>query len=398
MRVARSIWLIGLCAGLAFALVGCGSAQNATVTVAGAAGGSPATVMATPVPGSNGTMMVASGPDTVPLTSLGRRTTGSVTLRTFTTPPGANGGGCSANGNCVPAWCESTQALVTELSTPAMAAVLDSQVIGLDQGSPLSVLGTYGGGSPYGEVVYPSVPAGSSAYSSQLTVNPSMSGQGAPVTVGTAEGDPVQVIAVRVASTVAKVTVRTSHGDDSMAPVHGLAVLAVEGDGSSGSLTATDDHGHTVATVALPTAPTATTNACAPQPPSLPSPGAQPADVAAAQQAVQHAYTLAFTSVPGQQSTYASLALVQDGADLHATLDKLRQNFANAAATATVKVGQIVFTSPTMAALFFTVTYQDGVPYGTQIGHAVLENGSWLVSRDTYCGLMAFGGAACPAS
>lgn len=398
MRVPRVVWLAGLCAALAVVLVGCGSAQNARVTVGPAAGGSPGIVVATPVPGSNGDATVVSGPETTPLTPLGRRTTGSVTLRTFSTPPG-NAGGCPASGNCVPAWCDSTQALVTELSTPAMAAVLDSQVIGLGPNSQLSVLGTYGGGSPYGTVVYPSMPAGSSAYSSQLTVTgPPVTGQGAPATVGTAEGDPVQVLAVRVASTVAKVTMRTSHGEDSTAPVQGLAVLAVEGAASSGQLTATDDHGHTVATVPLPTAPTQSTAACAPKPPSLPPPGAQPADVAAAQQAVQHAYTLAFTSVPSQQSNYASLALVQDGADLHATVDQVRKNFPTAAATATVKVGQIVFTSPTDAALFFTVTYQDGAPYGTQIGHAVLENGSWLVSRDTYCGLMAFGGASCPAS
>ncbi|MGH3743556.1 MAG: hypothetical protein ACRDTP_01690, partial [Mycobacteriales bacterium] len=305
--------------------------------------------------------VLVSGPGQQPLTALSHRTAGAVTLRIFTTPPGGSGAACAASGGCIPDWCQSTRPLITELSTPAMAAVLDSDVIGLGPGSPLSVLGTFGAGTPYGGVTYASSPGGTSAYSSGLVLQAASPSDGEPAVVGVAEGDPVQVVSVRVAPTVATVTLKTSHGEDSMAPVDGLAVVAVEGASSAGQLTATDAHGHTVTTVPLPTRPTAATPACAVQPPTLPPPGVQPADPAAATAAVRQAYATAFTSVPGR---IGAPATVQDGNQLVGALNQVRQNFPQAAATSTVKTGQLVFTSPTTASVVFTVTYQQGAPYG----------------------------------
>ena len=79
-------------------------------------------------------------------------------------------------------------------------------------------------------------------------------------------------------------------------------------------------------------------------------------------------------------------------------LDELRRNFAAAAASSSVDLGPLVFTDPETAALQFTLHYTGGAPYGTHNGTAVLENGKWLVSRDSYCAVLAFGGATCPGS
>lgn len=386
MHVSRAAGLLVL----GVALAGCGVAQNATVDV-GQVGGAAAAPNAVVVSGS------APGPA---LTPLQRRTAGSVTLRTFTTPS-LDSVGCGGSGECVPDWCQPTQTVVVELSTPAMAAVLDGEVIGLGSGSALSVLGTYSGAPDAG--VGDAVPTGGTAYSSSLGVSSASGpvpitvlGPGQPAVVGTAEGDPVQVLAVRVAPTVATVTMRTAHGEDTTVPVRGLAVLAAPGSAASGEVTASDARGHTVATVSLPTPPTQSTAACAPEPPSLPPAGVQPTDPATATAAIRQAYTTAFTSVPGQNADRVPPG-IQDGQQILSAINQARQNFPQAAASITVKTGQLVFTSPTTAALFFTVTYQQGVPYGTKIGQAVLEDGSWLVTKDTYCGLLAFAGATCPA-
>jgi hypothetical protein len=360
MRVPTKVWLLGLCVVLA----GCGAAPVASLSVQG--GGNPPAPTTAP---SNGDAVVVSGPVSGPLTPLSRRTTGSVTLRTFLQQLTTAVGGCSAQGGeCVPDWCQTTMTLVTEVSTPAMAAVLDSPVIGLDTGSRLSVLETDS--------------------SNEL-------GTSGPGAVGVAEGSPVQMVAVHVAPDVEKVTMHTADGKDSTTPVQGLAVLGVAGSASTGALTALDAGGHTVATVPLPAPPTSSTSGCQPQPIALPTPGPQPADAAAAEAAVRKAFATAFTAVPGQPP-YASLATVQDGDALHNTLDQLRKNFPDAAASSTVTVSKIVFTNPATAAAQFTLNYTDGLAYGTQIGTVVLENNSWLIARDTYCQVMAFGAAPCP--
>lgn len=49
-----------------------------------------------------------------------------------------------------------------------------------------------------------------------------------------------------------------------------------------------------------------------------------------------------------------------------------------------------------LAVLKFTLHYTDGVPYGTHNATAVFENGTWLVSQDSYCAVLSFGGATCP--
>lgn len=373
MRVPTPLLLLGLAAVLA----GCGS-----VSAGGNHGGHTEVAAASPHDADPGVASLQTDGSSAPLTALTRRTAGPVTMRLFTRSVPSSSVACTVGGSCVPAWCQPTMQLVTELSTPAIAAVLESPVIGLDASSPLSVLGT--------------------------ASSRDASGTQVPSTVGTAEGSPVEVAVARVDSSVATVTMKTGDGSDSAAPVQGLVALAVPGSSTTGALAALDAQGRELAHANLPGPPTSDTTACQPatsppvaaqQPPPapLPSPGRQPADPTSAATAVQAAFHTAFTAVKGQPP-YASLATVQDGQDLHGALDQLRSNFAAAAASASVTTGQVVFTSPTSAATEFTLSYTDGVPYGPHLGTAVLENGSWLVSRDTYCAVLAFGNAPCPAS
>ncbi|WP_076832456.1 hypothetical protein [Frankia sp. CcI49] len=122
--------------------------------------------------------------------------------------------------------------------------------------------------------------------------------------------------------------------------------------------------------------------------------GRQPRDVAAARSAVQQAYAQAFTS--GQDPAY-SLAAVEAGPSLAGTLEQAIQNFPTATSTATVTTRDIVFTDPRHASLRYEITYQGGVTFGLQTGKAVISEGRWKVSRETYCHVMGWAGAVCPA-
>lgn len=154
--------------------------------------------------------------------------------------------------------------------------------------------------------------------------------------------------------------------------------------------------------VAETVAPTVTTStapidvAPAPLPTTLPSPGPQPTDARVATDAVRAAFHTAFTAEPPGQP-YFSLAGVVGGDALHGALDQLRANYPEAVDTVSVTTGTVVFATPTSADVEFTLNYSGGAPYGTQIGKAVLTKGHWLVARDTYCDVLAFGGATCPA-
>jgi hypothetical protein len=294
-----------------------------------------------------------------PLTPLQRRTTGDIQLRIFTTPSVKGDGQCPPNSQCVPDWCLPTGMLIAEVSNDAMASVQGGSVIGLEQGSQVSLLSS--------------------------------------LLIGTAEHRPVQLVMVRVAGDISQIRLTTPGGSDTAAPVDGLGVLAAATSSDQGTVVLLDSDGHLRGSVKLPQASTAETSACAAQPPPLPKPGQQPADPALAEKSVRAAYTKAFTAVPNDTS-YSSLSAVQGGDGLHAVLDRLRHNFAKAAASSSVDIGQLVFTNPQTAVLKFTLHYTGGAPYGTRNGSAVFENGAWLVSRDTYCAVMAFGSAPCPRS
>lgn len=143
-------------AALSVLLFGCGAApsrSSATYTAANAVAAPAPPVTRAPTParapalaGSvvDGVPYAAVGSGRIgegPLAALARRTTGPVTLRTFTQPWPYSARACDVlNQQCPPPWCVPTGSVVTELSTEAMAAVRTSPVIGLGPGSKVSVL------------------------------------------------------------------------------------------------------------------------------------------------------------------------------------------------------------------------------------------------------------------
>jgi hypothetical protein len=363
-----------------------GGVLTLALVVCGCAPASPS-VPTTPAPPAVQAATPGSRPDLQPplpegaLTPVTRRTAGSVTLRTFTQPSPISS--CdSLNESCPPAWCAPTAWFITELSTDAIAAVQTEAAIGLDPGSRISVLGPVSNAAAL--TAQNGIARGSALY-----------GPGSPI-LGSAEGGPVHLETVRVAPDVAVVRLTTENGEDSTAPVDGLAALAVPGSSTTGKLTAVDSRGRDIAEVSLPASPTAAGAACQAQPPAVPAPGKPPTDAGAAERQVRAAFTTAFTHAPAGRPD-AALDAVEGGDSLHGALDQLRKNFPQAVDTATVTTGRLVFTSPTTAVVEFTLTYSGGAPYGTKNGSAVVRGGHWLVSRSTYCMVLGFGGASCPA-
>jgi hypothetical protein len=127
----------------------------------------------------------------------------------------------------------------------------------------------------------------------------------------------------------------------------------------------------------------------------LPEAGQPPVDQDVAAAAVTAAYTQAFT---GGQGPERALAAVEDGAALRETLRQARDNFPRATHTARVLVAEPVFTDPSHATVLFEIVYTGGARFGHQVGHAVLDGGTWKVARHTYCMVMSWAGASCPES
>lgn len=125
-----------------------------------------------------------------------------------------------------------------------------------------------------------------------------------------------------------------------------------------------------------------------------PKSGLPPLNPAAAKTAIQQAYTRAFTG--GGDVNYA-LGAVQDGPALVDTVAQAAQNFPEAFASARVTTGEVVFADPRDASIRFHITYQGGADFGEQWGTAVVVGGQWKVSRATYCTVMGWAGASCPA-
>jgi len=125
-----------------------------------------------------------------------------------------------------------------------------------------------------------------------------------------------------------------------------------------------------------------------------PRAGLPPLNQAAARTAITQAFARAFTG--GEEPAYG-LGAVQDGPALASTLAQAIKNFPAATASSRVSTSDIVFTNPWNAWLQFHITYPtDNIDFGQQAGTAVVDQGQWKVSRQTYCLVMSWAGATCP--
>ena len=120
-----------------------------------------------------------------------------------------------------------------------------------------------------------------------------------------------------------------------------------------------------------------------PPTPTLPPAGSQPSDPAA-----QAAVETAFQTVYGQGAPNQKLQLLQGGPNqaVVAAGDAAAQKYPQISLGSTPKVLQVVFTDPTDAAVLYEIDYEGKPTVGPKIGYAVLDGGTWMVTRATYCG------------
>ena len=120
-----------------------------------------------------------------------------------------------------------------------------------------------------------------------------------------------------------------------------------------------------------------------PTPPTLPTAGQQPTDPASAKSDVENA----FTTVYGHGQTDQRLQLLQGGADptVVAAGNAAAESHPQIAAASVPVVLQVVFTDPKDAAVLYEINYQGTPTVGPKIGYAVLDGGTWKVTRATFC-------------
>jgi hypothetical protein len=132
-----------------------------------------------------------------------------------------------------------------------------------------------------------------------------------------------------------------------------------------------------------------------PSPPpslALPPSGRQPAVPGAAQGAVRTAFLTLYSH--GDQSTRFQYLQNPDAQVAAAGVDAAKNNATLASATTPAVLG-VVFTDPTDATVLYEIDYQSHAVVGPKVGYAVLDNGTWKVTRATYCADLGNGGGHC---
>lgn len=125
----------------------------------------------------------------------------------------------------------------------------------------------------------------------------------------------------------------------------------------------------------------------------LPTAGVQPPDPTAARDAVVAAFRQAWngSSTPAQRQ----LAM-EDGDELASALGLASANYPGWVPTMSAVVGDVTFEAPDRAAVVFHLAFAGHGAQADYVGHAVLEDGAWKVSRDTVCVELTYVGVACP--
>jgi ClpX C4-type zinc finger len=123
-----------------------------------------------------------------------------------------------------------------------------------------------------------------------------------------------------------------------------------------------------------------------------PTPG-RVIDRDAAEEAIERAFETAFSSeIPIAERCQA----IERGTNLAATMEEVRARYAPAQ-NVDVSVDYVRFVSEDEAEVHFALLLSQLGPSGlTQTGHAVLVEGEWKVSRDTWCRLVSMAGVQCP--
>ncbi len=224
--------------------------------------------------------------------------------------------------------------------------------------------------------------------------------------MGTADANPYRVVFVQAPASVTDVTVTFGDGgSDSMAPVDGVAILAVPGAGAStdsgdgwvgpptdfevvfddadgeddvvdGSRTGYDDPEFQ--------------QSCSPPPPALPDPGEQPADPAATEAMIVDLMLTIYGDDDGDNESR-----IDDTTGVAEAREQVREgSYEEAAANAEAIVEELVFTSPTEAWFRYRIETTTGT-FSQRFGIAVDVDGTWKITRATICQDLSLAGGNC---
>ncbi|MGZ4690733.1 MAG: hypothetical protein ACXVIM_05895 [Acidimicrobiia bacterium] len=402
MAVGLAVVLIlGPIAGFAVARSVDDSGPSGRVT-AGAPSGSSRSVQVATADGGVASYTIASEPG-LQLEKLFHRTgADDIVIRAFVTKIGG-GNMCQGNGWCPPADCFPDGLITGQLNTEAAVGVAH--------------------GGHYGAVTSPVKVVGNGVFGAN------------------GEGSPARWVIAQASDKAAKVRVTfDGGGSDEMAPVDGVVVLAaltdtaktggtIESLDSSGTVLGHADVGIgpagmtwgnvailqsgesvTTATTIAPTAvappaagvgPNGTVvtpgsrSECQPPPPSLPTPGVQPQDAAAARAEVIQAFETAYS---GTADDTAKAAAVEDSGSLKDVMAKADSGpYAQQVKDASAKVTDVVFTSPTEAAVRYDIDIKNySSNFTDRIGKALFVDGRWKVAKVTVCADISLAGVTCP--
>lgn len=225
---------------------------------------------------------------------------------------------------------------------------------------------------------------------------------GSVALVGTGEQSPLWVVIAQGPANTAKLRATFPDGShDEMTPVDGVAVLIgpassdVKDDANAHvTITALDGSGATVSSAQLSaTYSAAAADPACTAPQSLPAPGAQqPADPAAARAAVIDAFNHAY----GRPADFSYFDDPTGLADIGQKL--VNGPFAAEAKNAQIVFDNLVFESPTRAAIQFHIHIPNYSDFTNRWGEAVLVNGAWKITRQTFCDIASLGGVPCPSA
>jgi hypothetical protein len=211
----------------------------------------------------------------------------------------------------------------------------------------------------------------------------------------------VTLVVVRVGDAIDHVRLTVGEATDTAPPLlDDVAVLAVPALPAVGGITlegldASDTSVVRMDVIGTPTAPPGDGGAtCTTEPTLLPDSGEGPADRVAAEREVLDAFTYIYNTKPNPDPDH-TISLIEDGETIRAVLDELRDRYPDQAKHLVTTVEDVTFQGPTHASVAYdisTTNYRSG----RRIGHAVLQDGRWKVTRETWCETVRPGGVTCP--
>jgi hypothetical protein len=215
---------------------------------------------------------------------------------------------------------------------------------------------------------------------------------------GYADGRPLRVLLVQSSAGDTAATVRWDDGATDTADfLEGMVVLVADGSNSwehTYELDVTGPAGIRTVTSAdventysLPE----WRAGCEPPPPSLPEPGEQPADPAAAEEALRADFTLLWDDIrSGTES-----GRLDDWTGIAEAITAVQSGgFTEAAATAVHTIEEISFTSPTEAWYRYGIDTSSGY-FGQRYGTATFTDNGWVFPRAVPCADLSLGGGPC---